>query len=216
MSCSEWRGIEKLLSQKEMHKLAEELIYLLAKKDLSWRHTAVARDRAVSTGSADSLANEPEGNEKKEQGEKEEANNQKAAKKPTIFTPLLMATCNGIMEIVEVIIQLYPQSIEQVSEDEQNILHIAVKHRQLEIFRLLKDLDMTSKLAGKIDKLGNTVLHYTADFHGGRQSGYALQLQEELRWFEVSTLLIMPKFRRHFHIISSYMHEFEFRAYNKI
>ena len=104
-----------------------------------------------------------------------------------------MAACNGIMEIVEVIIRLHPQSIEHVSEDEQNILYMAVKHRQLEIFRLLKKLKMVRRLAGKIDKLGNTVLHYTAEFQGGHQPGYALQLQEELHWFEVSTLLIMQK-----------------------
>ncbi|KAH1146260.1 hypothetical protein GYH30_041772 [Glycine max] len=34
------------------------------------------------------------------------------------------------------------------------------------------------------DREGNTVLHYTAEFHGGSQPGYAVQLQEELHWFD--------------------------------
>lgn len=158
-----------------MHNLVKEIVYLLAKKDDSWRHSSIARDRTVSMGRSYHVGEEKE---------------QEKVAKPIIYTPLLMAACSGITEIVEVIIHLYPQSIEHVSEDEQNILYMAVKHRQLEIFRMLKKLKMVRRLAGKIDKESNTVLHYTAEFQGGSQPGYALQLQEELHWFEVSILLI--------------------------
>ncbi|KAL1288997.1 ankyrin repeat-containing protein ITN1-like isoform X2 [Arachis ipaensis] len=184
---SEWKGIEKLWRKKEMHKLAEELVRLLAEKDKSWQQTSIATDRTVSIGSAGSFKNERKGKEKKDQAsekqEEKSKDQQKHAEKPA-YTPLLMAACNGIMEIVEVIIRFHPQSIEHVSDDEQNILYMAVKHRQLEVYRLLKKLKMVRRLAGKIDKLGNTVLHYTAEFQGGHQPGYALQLQEELHWFE--------------------------------
>jgi hypothetical protein len=102
-----------------------------------------------------------------------------------------MAACNGIIEIVEVIIHFHLRSIEHVSEDEQNILYMAVKHRQLQIFRMLKKLKIVRRLAGKIDKESNTVLHNTAEFKGGSQPGYALQLQEELHWFEVSIISVV-------------------------
>ncbi|XP_020989838.1 uncharacterized protein LOC107468162 [Arachis duranensis] len=183
----EWKGIEKLWRKKEMHKLAEELVRLLAEKDKSWQQTSIATDRTVSMGSAGSFKREQKGKEKKDQAsekqEEKSKDQQKHAEKPA-YTPLLMAACNGILEIVEVIIRFHPQSIEHVSDDEQNILYMAVKHRQLEVYRLLKKLKMVRRLAGKIDKLGNTVLHYTAEFQGGHQPGYALQLQEELHWFE--------------------------------
>lgn len=166
-----------------MHNLAKELVFLLAKKDYSWRNTAIAWDRTVSTGRS-----QHEENPKEKKSEQEEEKKQEGARKPTTYTPLLMAACNGITEIVELIIHFHPHSIEHVSEDEQNILYMAVKHRQKEIYRILKKLKMVRSLAGKIDKDNNTVLHYTAQFQGGSQPGYAMQLQEELHWFDVSIL----------------------------
>ncbi|XP_014518168.1 uncharacterized protein LOC106775540 [Vigna radiata var. radiata] len=175
----EWKEIDKLWRKKEMHNLAKELVFLLAKKDYSWRNTAIAWDRTVSTGRS-----QHEENPKEKKSEQEEEKKQEGARKPTTYTPLLMAACNGITEIVELIIHFHPHSIEHVSEDEQNILYMAVKHRQKEIYRILKKLKMVRSLAGKIDKDNNTVLHYTAQFQGGSQPGYAMQLQEELHWFD--------------------------------
>ncbi|XP_020232331.1 uncharacterized protein LOC109812717 isoform X2 [Cajanus cajan] len=175
----EWKEIDKLWRKKEMHNLAKELVYLLAQKDYSWRNTAIARDRTVSMGRS-----HPEGRQKEKDGEEhKEEKKHEDARKPT-YTPLLMAACNGITEIVELIIRFNPHSIEHVSEDEQNILYMAVKHRQHEIYLILKKLKMVRSLAGKIDKESNTVLHYTAEFQGGSQPGYAMQLQEELHWFD--------------------------------
>ncbi|RDY12334.1 Ankyrin repeat-containing protein NPR4, partial [Mucuna pruriens] len=178
LQTKKWKEIDKLWRKKEMHNLAKELVYLLAKNDYSWRNTAIARDRTVSMGSS-----QPEEKNKEKKDEVEEQKKQERAGKPT-YTPLLMAACNGITEIVEVIIHLHPHSIEHVSDDEQNILYMAVKHRQKEIYQILKKLKMVRSLAGKIDKESNTVLHYTAEFQGGAQPGYAMQLQEELHWFD--------------------------------
>ncbi|KAG4381165.1 hypothetical protein GLYMA_15G086800v4 [Glycine max] len=175
---SEWKEIDKLWRKKEMHNLAKELVNLLAQKDYSWRNTAIARDRTVSMGRS-----QQEGKPKEIKGKQEEGEKQEGASKPT-YTPLLMAACNGITEIVEVIIHFHPHSIEHVSDDEQNILYMAVKHRQKKIYQILKKLKMVRSLAGKIDKESNTVLHYTAEFQGGSQPGFALQLQEELHWFD--------------------------------
>jgi len=171
-----------------MHNLAQELVQLLAKNDNSWHLSSIAMDRTVSTGHI-------EGKQKEKQEKEDVASVQEkqdvASVKAIIYTPLLMAACNGIIEIVESIIHFHPQSIEHVSEDEQNILYMVVKHRQLEIFQMLKKLKMVGRLAGKIDKESNTVLHSTADFKGGSQPGYALQLQEELHWFEVSIVNVV-------------------------
>lgn len=166
-----------------MHNLAQELVHLLAKNDNSWQHSSVHWDKTVSMGMPHHIIEEKQ----KEKQEKQDDTGIKAI----IYTPLLMAACSGIIEIVEVIIHFHPQSIEHVSKDEQNILYMVVKHRQLEIFQMLKKLKMVGRLAGKIDKESNTVLHSTADFKGGSQPGYALQLQEELHWFEVSIVNVV-------------------------
>ena len=98
-----------------MHKLAEELVYLLAKKDQSWQHTSIARDRTVSMGrghslnneqkgkgkrdqveQAHSLNNEQKGKGKKDQVEQEESKDQKHVDKPTAYTPSPLA--NGCLQ----------------------------------------------------------------------------------------------------------------------
>ena len=43
-----------------------------------------------------------------------------------VYPPLLMAAGTGIVEIVEKIIEMYPEARNHLSEDEQNILHMAV------------------------------------------------------------------------------------------
>ena len=53
--------------------------------------------------------------------------------------PLLIATRNGIEEIVGEIIKKHPHAIEQLNDEEQSILDVAVMHRQEEIFSLVKE-----------------------------------------------------------------------------
>ncbi|KAL2341021.1 hypothetical protein Fmac_008961 [Flemingia macrophylla] len=175
----EWKEIDKLWRKKEMHNLARELVELLAQKDYSWRNSSIARDRTVSMGRSQHEGSKKEKNDDEHKKEMIHTDDNK----PT-YTPLLMAACNGITEIVELIIHFNPHSIEHVNEDEQNILYMAVRHRQKKVYRILKKLKMVRSLAGKIDKESNTVLHYTAEFQGGSQPGYAMQLQEELHWFD--------------------------------
>ena len=48
-----------------------------------------------------------------------------------------MAAGSGIVEIVEKIIDVNPEAISHVSQDEHNVLPMAVKHRQLKIFNMI-------------------------------------------------------------------------------
>jgi hypothetical protein len=104
--------------------------------------------------------------------------------------PLLIATRNGIEEIVGEIIKQHPHAIEQLNDEEQSILDVAVMHRQEEIFSLVKEQKIPlARLHRNIDKKGNTLLHNVAvmtEHSGATKPGPALQLQEELQWFEVS------------------------------
>ncbi|KAF9672127.1 hypothetical protein SADUNF_Sadunf11G0008400 [Salix dunnii] len=102
--------------------------------------------------------------------------------------PLFIATINGIEEIVWEIIDRYPYSIEKLNEEGQSILDVAVMHRQKKIFSLVKQQKVPlARLHRVIDNMGNTLLHHVADmdhYRGGTKPGPALQLQEELQWFE--------------------------------
>jgi hypothetical protein len=104
--------------------------------------------------------------------------------------PLLIATRYGIEEIVGEIIKQHPHAIEQLNDEGQSILDVAVMHRQKEIFSLVKQQKIPlARLHRIIDKKGNTLLHHVAvmtEHSGATKPGPALQLQEELQWFEVS------------------------------
>jgi hypothetical protein len=103
--------------------------------------------------------------------------------------PLFIATMNGIEEIVWEIINQYPHAVEHLNEEGQSILDVAVKHRQKNIFSLVKHQKIPlARLHRVVDKKGNTLLHHVADmehYRGGTKPGPALKLQEELQWFEV-------------------------------
>ena len=56
---------------------------------------------------------------------------------------------------------MYPQAIEHIDDEGRNILHVAIKYRQIHIFfyfvEKLKPLMM--RLIRKIDNNGNSILH---------------------------------------------------------
>ncbi|XP_034697494.1 ankyrin repeat-containing protein ITN1-like [Vitis riparia] len=96
---------------------------------------------------------------------------------------------SGIREIVEQILDVHPQAIEHINNRGKNILHVAVKYRQIEIFNLVVNNEMLARrLVRKTDEWGNSILHMV----GKKRSGYiaekiqspALQLQKELLLFE--------------------------------
>lgn len=111
------------------------------------------------------------------------------------YTPLLIAASEGIVEIVNEILQVCPQAIEHVTKDEENILQVAIKYCQMEIFCRVKKMKIIRdcRLVSRIDNRGYTILHHVADtekYDGGNKAGPALQLQAELKWLEVLQLLL--------------------------
>ncbi|KAM7262830.1 hypothetical protein ACFE04_000513 [Oxalis oulophora] len=123
---------------------------------------------------------------------------QKQKKNNSEETPLLIATSNGIIEIVDEILSMYPQAVEHVSKIGTNILHVAIRHRQTKIFnRVKKMLIPLSRLVRSIDDKDYTILHYVGvmdNYCGGTKPGPALQLQEELFWFDD---IMPPRYAMH-------------------
>ena len=200
--CIEWLSINELWKMKVMHTSALELIKLLVKVDVPWKqfHNSKTEYRMIDIGSAHNLGDnkaqvkqpiisitteEPSQSMKIIEDETKEQSNQ------TSYSPLLIAASNGIVEIFDNMLKVYPQGIEHISKDEQNILHVAISHRQREIFKRIKKMKMImiNRLATRIDNKGYSILHHVADmsyYQGGNQPGPAFQLQLELKWFEVS------------------------------
>jgi len=155
--------------------------------DTTWANSLKVDDKPISLGKGDSLDNDGK------EGKGEQPNSTDGAGKggdQTPNTPLLIAASEGIVEIFDEIVDVHPQAIEHISKDEVSIVHAAICHRQREIFRRLKMMKgiMEHRLFSMIDKRGYTILHHAADmknYNGGTRAGPALQLQEELQWFEV-------------------------------
>ncbi|KAM1481925.1 hypothetical protein ACFXTO_034291 [Malus domestica] len=140
------------MKQIKKEKTLSELTQLLVEKDYSWVESKKPKkDKTISLVSSqkDIAAICGDGSE---------------TKKSTIYnyTPLLIATSTGILPLVKRIYEVHPQAIEAHDiGSQQNILHMSIKHRQLQIFKLVKR--------------SRAITHQ-------RVSGPALQLQEELRW----------------------------------
>ncbi|XP_059437022.1 uncharacterized protein LOC132170139 [Corylus avellana] len=152
--------------------------------DTTWANSLKVKDRPISLGkgsdSLDEESNSTEGGANKGGG---------GGGDQTLDTPLLIAASEGIVEIFDEILDAHPQAIEHISKDEVTIVVAAICHRQREIFRRLKMMKgvMEHRLFSLIDKRGYTILHHAADmknYNGGTRAGPALQLQEELQWFE--------------------------------
>lgn len=183
-SCTGWEAINTIWKEKNKHESALVLAKLLAKQDLSWKHSYKAEeDSTISLGLG-------KGADKGPQNSKEGSKATTSEKSETLLEiPLLLAAREGIVEIFDEILNEYPQAIDHVSENGHNVLHLAIMHRQHKIFERIEKMEMSiQKLASKIDNNGNTILHQVAEtkhYEGGKRPGPAFQLQEELHWFQV-------------------------------
>uniref|UniRef100_A0A6N2NEX6 PGG domain-containing protein n=1 Tax=Salix viminalis TaxID=40686 RepID=A0A6N2NEX6_SALVM len=171
--------LERFWNQKTKHVFALKVAKILIKKD----------DESLNNVNI-TITDEEHGPGGEENGKGEitsEGNNTKESQRQE-HIPLFIATINGIEEIVWEIIDQYPYGIEKLNEERQSILDVAVMHRQKKIFSLVKQQKVPlARLHRVIDNMGNTLLHHVADmryYSGGTKPGPALQLQEELQWFE--------------------------------
>ncbi|XP_039061784.1 protein ACCELERATED CELL DEATH 6-like isoform X1 [Hibiscus syriacus] len=111
-----------------------------------------------------------------------------------------MAARAGIVEVVTEILTVYPQAIDHINRKGQNVLHVAIMHRQYKVYDKLKDKDEAKRLVRGIDNHGCTILHRAADtkfYHGGTRPTPALKLQQEFIWFEQVKAQMPPHFIMH-------------------
>ncbi|XP_050288408.1 uncharacterized protein LOC126727005 isoform X2 [Quercus robur] len=179
-----WPMMERIYKAKKRHESAFKLAKFLIEKDHSWMRSSKKEGLSNINPNGEEIPPKPEN------------------LKGITLTPLLMATSTGIKEIVEEILTVYPQAVDHVTPDEGwNILHVAISHRQLEIFHAVKKMDIPmTRLVRRIDEDGYTILHHVGVmkyYTGGTLPGPVLQLQEELQWFERVLKIIPSHYEMH-------------------
>ncbi|KAM4087419.1 hypothetical protein ACJW30_10G176600 [Castanea mollissima] len=102
-------------------------------------------------------------------------------------TPVLLAARNGITEMVEQILAVFPLAINYRSKG-KNVVLWAVKNRQPRVLQLLLKRDFVKrKLIHEVDTEKNNALHLAAEIgekKPWRIPGAALQMQWEIKWYQ--------------------------------
>ncbi|KAL6339369.1 hypothetical protein AAG906_032898 [Vitis piasezkii] len=104
-------------------------------------------------------------------------------------TPILVAAANGVIEMVEKILQVFPMTIHDKDNTSKNIVLVAVECRQSHIYDFLLrrrsdvvDKDLAFRL---LDKNMNSALHLAAKLENLIYMPISmLQLQWEVKWYE--------------------------------
>ncbi|XP_059661987.1 ankyrin repeat-containing protein At5g02620-like isoform X2 [Cornus florida] len=173
--------------QKQRYESALRLAKFLIRKDTSWEATESARSksRTPTHGGPSTIS---QGQEGVKEGKKaiisRKMNTTKTAK-----TPLILAAKAGILEIVREIFNKYPQAVEHVDDEGCNVLHIAIKYRQIHIFDFVMKMEIPMRrLIRKVENNGNSILHMVGitaeDNMAGDMRSPAQRLQEDLLLFE--------------------------------
>ncbi|KAK9175853.1 hypothetical protein WN944_027863 [Citrus x changshan-huyou] len=180
--------------EKRQRELAKELAKFLIFRDTSWEVTESIQDQ--SRPKIHRYGANPSASSGDQKGIAEVSAIDHAE------TPLFLATKSGCIEIVKDILSVYPQAVEHIDDEGRNILHVAIKYRQLEIFELVVQMEIPlRRLVRKIDYNGNTILHMAGikrkDYVAEKMEGPALLLQDELLWYERVKSVTMPHFLNH-------------------
>ncbi|XP_041023321.1 uncharacterized protein LOC121264270 isoform X2 [Juglans microcarpa x Juglans regia] len=198
----EFPDIRELWNIKSQHKSAVKFVKLLATRDLTWMRIKVGEkpeqlsifDNMEENESNDGKVSRPQDPE-----ELPRITNQDTASLSE--APLISAARNGIIEIVEVILQLYPQAIEHKNDRGENILHVVARHGRKEIMHLLQHSHaLRSRLRRTINNNGDSILHQAAYFREHEltdRPGEALLMQSEIQWFKQVRKIVPPYFINH-------------------
>ncbi|XP_016486409.1 uncharacterized protein LOC107806705 isoform X2 [Nicotiana tabacum] len=119
---------------------------------------------------------------------------------PVLRKAVLLAASSGIPEIIEEIVDCYPDAIWFVNSENHNLFHLAVINRHEKVFNFIYQLSLYKHLVTTDeDTSGNNILHMAGKLAPlGRLnliSGAALQMQRELQWFQEVEKFVHPTLR---------------------
>ncbi|XP_076945383.1 uncharacterized protein LOC143616442 [Bidens hawaiensis] len=114
---------------------------------------------------------------------------------------LFVATKMGNTRFIVELVRLYPDLIWKVDDKEKTIFHLAVRCRQINIYKLLFEVGAMKDLITPMkDYKGNNMLHMVAKRIKQKRlqhvSGAAFQMQRELLWYKEVEKMVPPKLRQ--------------------
>ncbi|XP_020237279.2 uncharacterized protein LOC109816617 [Cajanus cajan] len=115
-------------------------------------------------------------------------------------TPLFLGAASGIIEVVKRIVERYPEAVSCINDDGLNVLHVAVKHRQLKIYDYIMNTPAKESLITRVSKDKRTILHQAASMDYFREesvAGVAYQLQHELQWYQRVSEIVPRQYLMH-------------------
>ncbi|MED6134975.1 hypothetical protein PIB30_041947 [Stylosanthes scabra] len=120
-----------------------------------------------------------------------------------VETPILIAAKNGITEMVEKILEMFPVAVHDMDSKKKNIVLLAVENRQTHLYELLlKKKAQRESLFRKVDDEGNSALHLASklgDYKPWLIPGEALQMHWEIKWYYfVKESMQQPNFFRRY------------------
>ncbi|KAA8520155.1 hypothetical protein F0562_014411 [Nyssa sinensis] len=192
---------DAIRNRKQRYESALRLAKFLIERDTSWEASESAIDRSkpkthkYGGHSTASQAQQAEG--------QKASTSQEIGHVEVAETPLFLATKSGILEIVEEILKVYPQAVEHVDDEGRNILHVAIKYRQVHIFDYVATMEIPMmRLVRKTDNNGNSILHMVGmkavDHAAEEMRSPAMLLQEDLLLFESVEKVTSAHFVKHF------------------
>ncbi|KAI9110535.1 hypothetical protein K1719_018401 [Acacia pycnantha] len=108
-----------------------------------------------------------------------------AAGSKIVDPPLMIAAKNGVIEMVEKILEFFPPGMNVVDDEGKNIVLLAAEKRQTKLYQFLCDYHnhKDNTAFRQVDKDGNTALHLAAK-PGINLYGQTSTMIEEFKWFE--------------------------------
>ena len=106
-------------------------------------------------------------------------------------TPILAASRNGIVEMVEKILQLFSMAIYDTDGQNMNIVLKAVENRRSHIYDFLLNSNLPHREIAfhAVDEQGNSALHLAGKLAGYRHFQHIptsmLHMQWEVKWYQV-------------------------------
>ncbi|KAK9683567.1 hypothetical protein RND81_10G150300 [Saponaria officinalis] len=187
-----WSAIDNIRTQKRSQEDALELVKILVSLDTSWQKTYRKKPEvtpSINRVCTNYVNKAAEAHDIMVNETTEDENGSISYDNENGDTPLIIAATAGCIEIVEEILEQCPQAMEHLNRVGQNVLHVSLKNRNLNVFRLVlkKNLDIRGSLR-VIDYHGNCILHMVGlkklNFAAVKLKSPLLQLSDNLRLFE--------------------------------
>ncbi|CAL9202309.1 unnamed protein product [Musa hybrid cultivar] len=173
------RHLEKI---KRTHRKALELIEFLARDPRNMEFYVLGRKQGDGGAPAAGFRERGEG--------QDQLNTPAASTRRWNEPPLILGAQMGIPEFVSTILRVCPEAATYLDTRGRSVLQVAIEHGNREIVRTIREMIrgknpiLPSWLLSRVDKrTGRTILHL-ASATAPEHNQDALQMQDELRWFE--------------------------------